>query len=229
MPAMLRNLLARAPNMDDLEAVAELRMASDLADYGMPDSTEQDILVDWQRPGFNLNTDAWVVVTTDGLFVGYASVWHCQYMRLYTFACVHPAYRGRGIGMLLLRLAEARAREQVGGAHQAVRVTLQSTVSHSNEGARRLLEREGYILLRHFWRLIVDTEDDPSESLAEDSQRGKLKLDLVVDAQNLVGTTQVHQRTGIYLAREYDIYEKELRAGRERPLAESLSEAMACA
>ncbi|HET8853018.1 MAG TPA: hypothetical protein VFN02_10870, partial [Ktedonobacteraceae bacterium] len=96
------------------------------------------------------------------------------------------------------------------------------------EGARRLLEREGYILLRHFWRLIVDTEDDPSESLAEDSQRGKLKLDLVVDAQNLVGTSQVHQRTGIYLAREYDIYEKELRAGWERPLVENPGEAMAC-
>jgi GNAT superfamily N-acetyltransferase len=229
MPAMLRNLLAHAPNMDDLEAVAELRMASDLADYGMPDSTEQDILVDWQRPGFNLNTDAWVVVTTDGHFVGYGSVWRCEYMRLHTFVCVHPAYRGRGIGMLLLRLAEARARELIERAHPAVRVTLQSTVSHSNEAARRLLEREGYTPLRHFWRLIVETEDEPSESAAEYAQRGKLKLDVVVDAQNLMGTTQVHQRTGIYLARQYDIYEKELRVGREGPLAESLSEAMACA
>jgi ribosomal protein S18 acetylase RimI-like enzyme len=227
MPAMLRNLLARAPNMDDLEAVAELRMASDLADYGMPDSTEQDILVDWQRSGFNLNTDAWVVVTTDGLFVGYASMWHSEYLRFHTFACVHPAYRGRGIGMLLLRLAEARAREQIGGAYPAVRVTLQSTVSHSNEEAQRLLEREGYTLLRHFWRLIVDMEDDSSESFAELSQHGKLKLDLVVDAQNLMGTTHGHQRTGIYLAREYDIYEKELRAGWERPPAENPSEAMA--
>jgi ribosomal protein S18 acetylase RimI-like enzyme len=228
MPAMLSNLLARAPNMNDLKAIAELRMVSDLADYGMPDSTEQDILIDWQRPGFNLNTDAWVVVTTDGLLVGYASVWHCEYLRFHTFACVHPAYRGRGIGMLLLRLAEARAREQVGGAHPAVRVTLQSTVSHSNEGARRLLEREGYIPLRHFWRLIVDMEDDSSESFEELSQHGKLKLDLVVDAQNLMGTTHGHQRTGIYLAREYDIYEKELRAGWERAPAENPSEAMAC-
>ncbi len=227
MPAMLRNLLARAPNMNDLESVAELRMASDLADYGMPDSTEQDILVDWQRPGFNLNTDAWIVVTTDGLFVGYATRWHSEYLRFHTFACVHPAYRGRGIGMLLLRLAEARAREKIGGAHPAVRVTLQSTVSHSNEGARRLLEREGYTPLRHFWRLIVDMEDDSSESFEELSEHGKLKLDLVVDAQNLVGTTQLHQRTGIYLAREYDIYEKELRAGWERPPAENPSEAMA--
>ncbi len=229
MPAMLRNLLARAPNMDDLQAVAELRTVSDIADYGMPDSTEQDILADWQRPGFNLNTDAWVVVTTDGHFVGYASVWHCEYMRFHAFACVHPAYRGRGIGMLLLRLAEARAREQLDVAPPAVHITLQSTVSHSNEAARRLLEREGYTPLRQFWRLMVDMEEDPSESLEAFTQRGKLKLDLVVDAPNLIGTTRMQQRTGIYLARQYDIYEKQLRAGQERPLAESLGEAMACA
>lgn len=229
MPAMLRNLLARAPNMADLKAVAELRMVSDIADYGMLDSTEQDILVDWQRPGFNLNTDAWVVVTTDGHFVGYASVWPCEYMRFYTFACVHPAYRGRGIGMLLLRLAEARAREQLDIAPPAVHITLRSTVSHSNEAARRLLEHEGYTQLRHFWRLIVDTGDDPSESFAEFSHHGKLKLDLVVDAPDLIGTTEKHQQTGIYLARQYDIYEKQLRAGQGRPLAESLGEAMACA
>ena len=229
MPAMLRNLLVRAPNMDDLEAVAELRLASDIADYGMPDATEQDILVDWQRSGFNLNTDAWVIVTTDGRLVGYASVWPCEYRRFHACACVHPAYRGRGIGMLLLRLAEARAREQLDGAPPAVPMTLQSTVSQSNEAARRLLEREGYTPRRQFWRVMVEREEDPSESLEAFTQGGKLQLDLVVDAANLIGTTHRQQRTGIYLARQYDIYEKQLRAGWEQPTAENPGEAMACA
>ena len=229
MPAMLRNLLARAPNMDDLEAVAELRLASDIADYGMPDATEQDILVDWQRSGFNLNTDAWVIVTTDGRLVGYASVWPCEYRRFHACACVHPAYRGRGIGMLLLRLAEARAREQFDGAPPAVQMTLQSTVSQSNEAARRLLEREGYTPRRQFWRVMVGREEDPSESLEAFTQGGKLQLDLVVDAPDLIGTTYRQQRTGIYLARQYDIYEKQLRAGWEQPTAENPGEAMACA
>ena len=215
MLAMLRNLLARAPQMEDLEAVTELLVACDIADYGMPDRTKEDILADWRRPDFNLDTDAWVIVTTDGRFVGYAHVWLCSSMHISVFASVHPAYRNRGIGMLLLRLAEERAREQINAAPPAVCITLTSVVSHSNEAARRLLEREGYTLQQHFWRLIVEMEDEPSESYEAFSQRGKLKLDLAVDMANLVGMTQIQKRTGIYVARQYDVYEKELRSGAE--------------
>ncbi len=228
MPAMLRNLLARAPSMDDLQAVTELRTACDIADYGMPDSTEQDTLADWRRRGFSLNSDAWIVVTTNGQVVGYASVRRCEYISFHIFACVHPAYRGRGIGMLLLRLAEARAREQINAAPPDARITLKSTVSQTNEAARQLLEREGYTPERQFWRLIVDLEDESSGSLEAFHQHGKLKLDLAIDALNLTGTTQIGQRTGIYLARQYTIYQKELRPGVEPPLTVRPGQVMAC-
>ena len=225
MPAMLSNLFARAPTMDDLGAITELYMACDIADHGMSNSTREAVLADWQRPGFNLSTDAWVIITTRGRCVGYVQVWPCNSTGNSVFACVHPAYRSRGIGMLLLRLAEARAHEQIDAAPPGVRVTLTSEVSHSNEGARRLLEREGYTPVRHFWRLIVEMEDDPSESCKEFSQHGKLKLDLVVDVLNHRGTTHIQQRTGIYFAHQFDIYEKELRAAAEQPTNTMLSEA----
>jgi len=214
--------------MDDLQAVTELRIACDIADYGMPDSTEQDILVDWQRRGFNLNTDAWIIVTRDEQVVGYVSVRRCEHISFDIYACVHPAYRGRGIGMLLLRLAEGRAREQINLAPPDARVTLKSTVCQTNQAAQQLLEREGYAPSRQFWRLIVDLQDDPSESFEEFHQRGKLKLDLVVDTSNLMGTTNIQKRTGIYLARQYVVYEKELRPGAEPPIAVGPDEAMAC-
>src|SRR5215471_12689219 len=142
MPVMLRNLLVRAPKMDDLRAITELQMACDIADHGMSNSTRESILADWQRPSFNLSTDSWVIVTTRGRCVGYAYVWPCNSTDNSVFACVHPAYRGRGIGMLLLRLAETRVREQIDATPPVGRVTLTSTVSHVNQVARRLLERE---------------------------------------------------------------------------------------
>ncbi len=58
-------------------------------------------------------------------------------------------------------------------------------------------------------------EDEPSESYEAFSRRGKLKLDLAVDTANLVDMTQIQKRTGIYVARQYDVYEKELRPGVE--------------
>ena len=217
MAAKLSNLLARAPTMDDLGAITELRVSCDIAEHGMSNSTREAVLADWQRPGFNLSTDAWVIVTTRGRCVGYAQVWPCASTDNSVFACVHPSYRSRGIGMLLLRLAEARAREQIDATSPGVRVTLTSAVSHVNEVARRLLEREGYIPVRQFWRLIVEMEDDPSQSFKEFSQHGKLNLDLFVDVPNLIGTTHKRQRTGTYVARQFDIYEKELRTGTEQP------------
>lgn len=224
MAAMLSNLFARAPTMDDLGAITELHMECDIAEHGMSNSTREAVLADWQRPGFNLSTDAWVVVTTSGRCVGYAHVMHHS-----VFACVHPAYRSRGIGMLLLRLAETRAYEQIDAISPGVRVTLTTEISHNNEAARRLLEREGYTLVRHFWRLIVEMEDDPSESFKEFYQHGKLKLDLFVDVPNLIGTTHKQQRTGIYIALQFDIYEKELRTGAQQPTNKMPSEEMAAA
>lgn len=227
MPAKLSNLFARAPKMDDLGAITELRMACDIAEHGMSNSTREAVLADWQRPGFNLSTDAWVIVTTSGRCVGYAHVWPCTSTDNSVFGCVHPAYRSRGIGMLLLRLAEARAREQIDATPPGVRVTLTSVVSHVNEVARRLLEREGYTPMRHFWRLIVEMEDDSCESFKEFDHHGQLKFDLVVDVPNLIGTTHKQQRTGIYVARQFDIYEKELRTGAEQPMNTMPSEALA--
>jgi GNAT superfamily N-acetyltransferase len=204
--------------MDDLEAVAALVIACDIADYGLSDDTMEEVLSGWQRPGFNLKTDAWVIATTAGQVVGYACVWHSEYVRIQMFACVHPAYCGRGIGTLLLRLAEARAREYAHQAPAGARVTLSTTVSHVNEPARRLLEWEGYKQIRHFWRLVIKMDEFPSEAFEEFYQRGKLKVDLVVDAQDLMGTTQPHIRTGIYVERQYDIYEKVLHLGQELPM-----------
>jgi GNAT superfamily N-acetyltransferase len=209
---MLSNLLVRAPRIDDLAAITELRVACDFADHGILDTTKEAVLADWQRPDFNLSTDAWVIATTRGRCVGYAHLLHHS-----IFACVHPAFRGRGIGMLLLRLAEARAYEQIDAASPGMHVTLTTEVSDYNEAARRLLEREGYILVRHFMRLIIEIEDDQCESCKEFNQFGKLKLDLVVDASNLVGTTYIQQRIATYVARQYDIYEKELRISTKQP------------
>jgi len=46
-------------------------------------------------------------------------------------------------------------------------------------------------------------------------QRGKVKVDLGVDASSLTGATDLYLKAGMYVLRQYDMYEKELRPGRE--------------
>ena len=209
MAVLLKNLLLRAPKMEDLVAITELVTTCDFAEYGFTDSTMGDLASNWQQSDFNLATDAWVIVTNRGQIVGFVCVWHRDYEQITTYVGVHPEYRGRGIGTLLLRLVEERARHFIHKARPGTRVTLSSSVSGVNEQAKRLFEREGYIQIRKFWRIRVGADDSSGKS----SVRGDFEIDLDVDSQQLIGATQLYDRDAVYIIREYSIYEKELRAG----------------
>ena len=208
---LLTNLVARSPKMKDLEAVTELIVTCEMAEHGTSDYTIDDLRSEWQRPSFNLETDAWVVLTAKGQPVGYASVWHKEHEQIYMFARVHPEYRRRGIGTLLVRLAEQRARLHIQQARPGTRVTLSSSVSSINEVARKLLEREGYTSIRQFWRIVIEMD----ESVSQSYRHGKLKVDLDLDSHRLIGATKAYEREGLYIVRPYHTYEKELRPGNQ--------------
>src|SRR6266699_4053798 len=212
MAVLLKNLLARSPKMEDMVTITELIRACDVDEHGLADSTMEDLASNWHQPGFNLATDAWVIVTNKGQVVGFACVWHRDYEQISTFVCVHPEYRSRGIGTLLLRLVEERARQHVRNARPGARVTLCGTVNSLNEQAMRLFEREGYTSIRKIWRIVVGSND--SHDCVEKSSRYHAdKADLDIASQRLVDATPLYDRDGVYIIREYVVYEKELRAG----------------
>ena len=209
MAVLLKNLLARSPKMEDMVSITELVRACDGDEYSLADSTMEDLISNWHQPGFNMAKDAWVIVTHKGQAVGFTCVWHRDYEQIFTFVCVHPEYRGRGIGTLLLRLVEERARQHVRNASPGSQVTLCSTVSSLNEQAKRLFEREGYSALRTIWRIEVGANDSGEES----TLHTVFKADLDIVSQRVVDATKLYDLDAIYIIREYEVYEKELRAG----------------
>lgn len=209
MAVLLKNLLARAPRIEDEVAINELIAASNIAEYGIANSMMDELTFNLRRSGFNPATDAWVIVTNKGQLVGFTCVWHEDFEQISTFVCVHPEYRNRGIGTLLLRLVEERARQLGRNARPGTRITLNANVSSVNEQAKRLFEREGYTPVGQFWRVVVEID----EALDKGSRHSKLMADLDVESQRLKGATQLYDRDGIYVIQQYFIYEKELRAG----------------
>jgi ribosomal protein S18 acetylase RimI-like enzyme len=176
--------------------------ACDFANFGSIDSTREDVAKAWHAPFFNLKTDAWAIVTRQGQLVGYADVRQSRCReRLVCFVRIHPRYRGRGIGTLFTLLIEERARQLACNAHPRRRVTLSVTVCVRNRSAQRLLEREGYMSVNRFWRLSI-TDGDTQETLT---------ADLNVEAQDLFDESNLVNRTGFYVARQYEVFEKELR------------------
>src|SRR5579885_2203137 len=124
MAVLLKNLVARAPQTEDLEALSELIAVCENAEDGATGGSLEELLSEWQRPDFHLANDAWVIVTSRGQIVGFACVWHEEHTLISTFICVHPDYRNRGIGTLLLRMAEVRARQHIRLASPEQRVVL---------------------------------------------------------------------------------------------------------
>lgn len=211
MIVRLHNLSARPPAMEDVRAVTSLLAECDAVEFGIADPKEEDVQKIWQASDFNLKTDAWVIVSRCGQIVGYADVRQSEDGQLSFSIYVHPEYRSRGIGTLLIWLVEERARQMMGKLSSEGPATLSIAVSSFNQAAQRLLEREGYVLARHFWRLLIEMDEAVLPESSNGSEKGKIRMDLVVDSQNLMGATPLARRTGMYVARQYHVYEKVLR------------------
>src|SRR4051794_3611340 len=101
----------RPATIDDLHAVVALVNDCSIAEGGQPDQTPENLLSDWNTPGFALAANAWVATAPDGKVVGYEQVEAGDADAPYELdGYVHPDFSGQGIGDRLLWLAEERAR-----------------------------------------------------------------------------------------------------------------------
>lgn len=154
--------VVRHPAPRDSVAVAEVVVAGDIADFGEPDFTEDDLIDDWSRPRFALESDAWVLTGPTGRIVGYAFVWEAEPDAVMEGdAFVLPEYSGRGLGTLLLELMEGRANQLAGGRA----VTLGVYASHVNTTKRALLERRGFQSHHTVLRFKIDLANRPPDAV----------------------------------------------------------------
>lgn len=121
----------RPATPQDAEAVVAVFNAAERHDNGEVDTALEDMLGDWARPSFDMESDT--VVVADGQeVVAYADEFHQR-----AFVQVHPRARGLGIGAALLAWTEERAR-----AHGDAVVG--QTLSENETAARELLRAHGY-------------------------------------------------------------------------------------
>lgn len=148
----------RPPTEVDAAAIADVVAAHDVADFGEPDFSVQDLLDDWHRPRFARAADAWVLIGPTGRIIGYAYVWESVPDReLEADAFVLPEYSGRGLGGQLLDVIERRARTVADGRS----MTLGVFTSSVNEDKRNLLLRRGYRYVRSVLRMRIDLSRQP--------------------------------------------------------------------
>lgn len=157
----LEGLITRAASRADAESVVDLLNACAVAELGAPDTKLETLLMEWSGPGRDLANDTFLVTTPEGQVVGYADIYDRVPYRIWSFGRVHPDFRGRGIGAHLIHLAETAAQRAIPRAPANARVTLSQSILHQNTAAGELLRQNGYNLVRHFWRMVIDLDSPP--------------------------------------------------------------------
>jgi mycothiol synthase len=166
MLALPDGYAVRAPGIGDLDSVLTLMIAGDIAEYGVPDSDPDDVLGAWRRHGFDLSSDAWLVLGPDGEAAGYAEAFDCG-RRVECLAVVHPEHLGRGIGAFLAGRMEARTIDRLSTERPAA--VIRNTVASVDRRGQELLVSSGFTVERRQIRLRADAVR--GVALAHDGRR----------------------------------------------------------
>jgi mycothiol synthase len=161
----------RPAQFDDVQAVVDLMNAHEFEFMGIAGNNHDDLLRNWQSPGFNVQTDTTLVLTKDGQFVGYGAVVNTNppHVTAWVWGAVHPDFKNRGIGSYLMNWFEARGRLDIEKAPANARVVLMTESYYTNAESAALYVRHDYTLIRHGLRMVIDVEnnDVPAAVLPE--------------------------------------------------------------
>ncbi|MBC7877948.1 MAG: GNAT family N-acetyltransferase [Anaerolineales bacterium] len=156
-------LTIRPAHWTDINAVAKL--SHDVAEME-GDSlfvlTAEEMANEWKSEGFNIQRDVFVVETRDGRLVGSEEFYNeSGHYKLKADGCVHPEFRGLGIGSSLLEKIDERAQAEIRLAAPDARVCIQSLVNNKDKEGHSLLQNNGYSPVRYYWRMEIKLQEAP--------------------------------------------------------------------
>lgn len=145
----------RSPTDADLDAVAGVLLADQLADGVEPTLDAYFLRQVWSRPGFDLATDAWVVTDDAGTIVAYGQAREEEPGLVGSWGVVHPSHRGRGVGPALFDRIEARAAELLAGAESP---RFRHSINARDDAAAAMARAHGLRPVLHFWHMQIDLD-----------------------------------------------------------------------
>lgn len=143
----------------DFTPLMTLLAAVEAADQSGEETTEAQQREQMTWPGFDLTKDRWVVVSSHApnILLGYGDSWHMPgNTRADIFVAVHPEYRRRGFGSVLLQHVLVRAKQQ-GAATVGMYADAKLTAAQS------FLEQHKFVRQSAFVELYLSGEAQQSE------------------------------------------------------------------
>jgi len=153
----------RPARLDDVEAVCALCNAWSKRMHGFASHDPNEERVDWQVPGFDLETDTRVVCDACGSPIAFASVWDVTspHVSIGSYYRVHPDHDDPRLEEALLDWLKSRARRAVKRAPADARVIVRHYAFDRDDRRRRLLLHRGYRRVRQYVRLRIEMSGPP--------------------------------------------------------------------
>jgi ribosomal protein S18 acetylase RimI-like enzyme len=148
----------RRATLADAEAVFELTAACNLAVVGVPDRTLEDVRNDLGEPGFDLETDSWLVHDRAGALVGFAWTYRKGTGEQVDVDTIAP---DDGVARWMYERVLARAGEMAaaGGHRQAV---VDQGIYREDARIRALAQARGFRPATTFYRMRIDHDGAPA-------------------------------------------------------------------
>jgi len=161
MEKELQKFIIKHPTLENAQAITDLVSFCDIEEIGEPDITLSDVLDMWNS--IQIDTDAWIVLSTTNEIIGYGFVEVTGVNRMDTCVFVHPQYKNQGIGSLLLKKIEERAKVLAKGKDGGQK--LMNQIPFTNTAARNLVVDRGYQFSRLYERMKIELEGQPNQPL----------------------------------------------------------------
>ena len=157
-------LILRPARWSDLTAVSNLvQDVAEMEGDSLFVLTAEELANEWKSEGFNVERDVFVVENQDGRLVGSEEFYNENgHYKLKADGCVHPEFRGLGIGSSLLEKIAERAQAEMKLAAPDVRVFIQSLINNKDESGHNLLRSNGYAPFRYYWRMEIKLQEAPA-------------------------------------------------------------------
>lgn len=147
----------------DIDRLTDMLNEYSLWETGVADQDANELRDDWQTPGFDPQTDTWLILTSGDQIVGYVDIWDISETHTASnlWGRVHPDHHNRGLGCFLMERGEERARQIITKAPADARVILKTFTVSTNESAQALCETMGYKAVRNFFRMVIEMDTLP--------------------------------------------------------------------
>ena len=169
-PKLPEGFTARPLKLDEVEEFTAMANEAGKEIIGYEDVTVEEMRVDLQEPGFNIEKDSMTVFSPEGKIVAHQDVWANEKVpvRPFIWGRVHPDYKNLGLGTYLLDWAIKRSHHVLDKVPVDARVSVRTANMSTWKPGAQLFENMGMKINRHFFDMKIEmTKMPPKPVLPE--------------------------------------------------------------